>query len=260
MTPELLGIFVLSALGAVNESSHFEVPARAARWERLDDLGFDRRWTLPDQVREGRDLLAEMRRLTQLRFEPIDLAGSPAQSFGDLVGFVADADPSRRCALLRALEQRAPELYADWGQGLSKLLLDEYLHSSRWKPEYPHPADGLLMADDWILTAEDGQPWSQLDVEPRVTQAAALLFCDLATFKAVENDYADYWNNVGHNYRAIAPLRNRHFRGTDESYRPFSLLAIRLVFGRVRLISEASRPSDRRRPGLLPFISFRSIL
>jgi len=229
ITPQLLAGSVLAVVGAPDEPSTFEVPPREARWERLDELGFDRRWTLPEEARRGRDLLAEMRRLARLRFDTVELLGSSASEFGDLVELVTDADAARQRALLRALEERAPQLHADWGQGLAELIRDDYLHSAEWTPEFPHPADGVLMAEDWILTAQDGEPWSSLDVTPRITQAAALLFCDLATFKAVENDYADYWTNVGHNYRAIAPLRDRHFRGTDPSSRPFSSLGIRFV-------------------------------
>ncbi len=202
----------------------FEVEAQPLSWSELPTV-FDRSWTLPERPRESRDLLGEMRRLAELRFE-IDLGEGPEErTLGDLVAMSRELDAGARVAWLDDLPRFAPRLMADWGEGLRELLLEDELFSSDWDPTKDRARDGLLTADDWLLSSSHGSPWSELK-SPRFAQAAALFVADLPAIKAAENDYRAYPDNPGSQYEEINPERGGHFRGTAPDGNPFSTLSI----------------------------------
>lgn len=203
----------------------FEVPAKTITWEELSPAIFDMGWTLPEHRPEGRDLLAEMRRLVSGTFEVEDASGPHRVAFGDLVAEAYALDPAARERWYADLGARAPQLVQDWGQGLTELFFDDYLRSDRWNPDEDDPRDGILVADEWKLERKSG-PWAKLRVAPQVEQAAALFRADLATIKEIENDYRRYPENVGSDYEEIYPLENQHFRGVDPAGRPFAALTI----------------------------------
>jgi hypothetical protein len=204
----------------------FEVLPSELAWEEVEAGPFDQRWILPEAPAAGRDLLAEMRRLAQLRFTA-DLGSGPEEArLGDLVRAARALDGEARRAWFAELERRAPRLVADWGEGLAQLLLDDQLLAEDWDPTEDLDRDGLLIAEEWELGEELGEPWSELAAEPRLAQAAALFLADLATIKEVENDYRAYPDNPGSDYEFIQPQRERYFRGSCPDGRPFSAPAI----------------------------------
>lgn len=191
----------------------FEVRPSTIGWDALSKKAFDRRWTLPERRREGRDLLQEMRRLAVLRCRVELGEGRTASCFGDLVVAARELDGPARIEWFEELGERAPKLVGDWGAGLSELLLDDHLHSDEWSPRRDHQRDGMLIADDWELDESYGSPWTELDVDVRLHQVAALFHADLATIKAVEFDFRSYPENVGADYEEIYPIRDRYSRG-----------------------------------------------
>jgi len=239
--PALLTLAGACVVGALDAGSRLESPKLGPNEFEVPALelaGRDRQrvpgleWRLPDRRPDGRDLVVEMRSLAQLTFEASGPVGGvePRDGrlrFGDLVVATQGLDGERRDAVLEELRERAPRLWADWGAGLPELLLDDQLHASGWRPKRDDGRDGMIVADDWELGDEAGAPWSSLDVEPRICQAAALIRADLATIKRVENDYRTYYDHVDADYDEIFPLRDTHFRGKDESGSPFSFLTLR---------------------------------
>lgn len=221
-------MLVLFALLVPAELEEFEVPPRPIEWGALGEDQFDRAWCLPDPRRaDGRDLLEEMRTLVALEFEATDREGRRMRSFGDLVRVARELDPSERVAWLDALETRPPTILRDWGAGLRQLILDDELRSSDWEPSDDLDRDGLVTAETWDMRGEESEPWTRIRVRPRMEQAAALVHADLATIKAVENDYRLYPNNAGADYEEIFPLAETYRVGRDPSDRPFSTLTIR---------------------------------
>lgn len=217
---------LLPIVAALAVSQDFEVRPATLSWEVLGAERFDRRWTLPEERREGRDLLAEMRRLAELRFAFDDGGERSTRCFGDLVASARERRGPERMAWFERLREHAPELIEDWGAGLGQLLLDDRLQSEDWDPLRDYHRDGLLIGDDWELAEEYGAPWTELEVVARMAQAATLIHADLATIKAVENDYRIYPTNIGSDYEAIFPLKDRYFRGEAPGGLPFSLLDI----------------------------------
>lgn len=207
--------------------AEFEVLPQTISWQALGPASFDRQWILPEpRSVPGRDLLAEMRRLQGLRMDVRMGDGQRYLCLGDLVQAVGALEAQQRGPWLRELEQRAPKLFADWSAGLAQLFLDSKLHSPAWRPAKHDAKDGMLFSEPWNLEQEPQGPWEQLRVEPLMEQAAALIRADLATIKAVENDYRLYPSNVGADYQAIYPLADSYRLGVDPGGRPFSTLSI----------------------------------
>ncbi|MCB9915057.1 MAG: hypothetical protein H6828_07900 [Planctomycetes bacterium] len=132
---------------------------------------------------------------------------------------------ARRLWLARRL-RGAPPALASRPDDERALLLDDELFADDWSPARDTPADGLLLAEPWVLGAADGAPWNGLDVTPRLEQGATLVRAELSAIKAVENDYRTYPAHTGADYEFIRPLADRYRRGTDAAGRPFSTLAI----------------------------------
>lgn len=207
-------------------SEPFEVPARPLAWTELAGGVFDVRWMLPERPHEGPDLPAEMRSLTATRFQ-LEVNGERSmRSLGDLLGEARELEREARVAWLSGLRERAPALMASRGAELEQLLLDDHLFSDRWDPKADHPRDGILTEPGWELGRGQGTPWNEVGVDVRFEQAAVLIHADLASIKAVENDYRTYSRHLGSSYEAIYPLDGAHFRGLDDAGRPFSALAI----------------------------------
>ncbi len=210
-----------------DEPSLFEVEPSILRWELLSESTFDLGWLLPEpRTHKGRDLLVEMRNLLALRFDLKTKDGDRYQCFGDLVAKASMLEPEACQPWLAELLEEAPELDRDWGVGVSQLLLAGSLQREAWSPTKDQNDDGLLFAAAWPLDEEQGAPWKDITVPALLEQSAALLQSDLATIKAVENDYREYPNNVGADYEQIFPLDGSYYIGRDPSGRPFSTLRL----------------------------------
>ncbi|MFT5286202.1 MAG: hypothetical protein ACI8TQ_002370 [Planctomycetota bacterium] len=218
---------VVSAANPAGDPQSFEVLPAQLGWEELSPEVFDRAWILPSsRTTPGRDLLQEMRDLLDVQFDIRHPDGSPLRCFGDVVVAARSMAPEARQGWLAELVQTAPKLIADWGLGMNELLLDEQLQSARWNPSKTNQQDGLLLAETWDMQAE-GPPWNDVGVRPLMEQSAALVFADLASIKAIENDYRAYPQNVGADYEEIFPVDGSYFVGADPTERPFSALTIR---------------------------------
>ncbi|MFT7485577.1 MAG: hypothetical protein ACI9F9_001427 [Candidatus Paceibacteria bacterium] len=210
----------------VTSPGEVEVPPIELPWKGLTPELFDRRWILPERRKApGRDLLAEMRSLVDLRFD-VELANSRRyRCLGDLVLASQNLALEARKAWYAELEQAAPQLMAERGAALSKLLFDSHLHTPDWKPSKVNKRDGLLFAENWNLKRE-GAPWNDVGVAPLMEQAAAIMHADLRSIKTIENDYRAYPMNVGADYEAIYPIAGMHFAGKDPAGKPYSSLTI----------------------------------
>lgn len=208
-------------------SAGFEVEPAPLAWERLSPAVFDLAWCLPDEA-PGRDLTREMAALLDVRFDATDRDGRRLRCFGDVAAAARALPPAERRAWFEDLRARAPRFLADWGEGLSQLLLDDQLYADDWDPERDLPRDGLLTADSWSLRDAGPGPWQSAGAEPRVEQLATLVFADLTAIKAAENDYRAYFDNVGAEYEAIHPVDGSYFRGTCPRDNEFA--ALRLYF------------------------------
>ncbi|MEM7306970.1 MAG: hypothetical protein AAF682_09885 [Planctomycetota bacterium] len=218
---------ILLAAAALTLSAPDEVTVEATElaWEQLSPQLFDLAWQLPDErTAPGRDLLAEMERLAALRLEARGPRGEEYRCLGDLARAARAADDAD--GWLKAVLRSSPKLEADWGAGLRELLRCSELFEKDWNPEDDGSRDGLLVGGTWDLTKE-GAPFNQLEVDAIAQQGATLMFADLATIKAAENDYRLYPNDPGSSYEEIYPLADTFVRGTDPQGNGFSALRIR---------------------------------
>lgn len=219
---------ILGTLLALAAAGEFEVRPRELPWEDLSPAVFDRRWVLPEPRRAGGlDLLANMRQLSELRFDLVDASGRNYRCLGDLVGASKALGPGSLSSWLDALEGSDQAPFATVRGAIEELLRDEHLAGEDWEPARDHRADGLLLTAPWILRRENTEPWNKLQVRPELEQAAALIRADLATIKAVESDYGVYPANVGSDYEEIYPVDGSYFVGSDPQGRAFSTLKLR---------------------------------
>jgi len=213
------------APNAVVGLGDFEVAPKPFRWDALSPTRFDLAARLPDDRRApGRDLLAEMERLVALRFDVRGPDGREYRTVGDLARAARTAkDPD---AWLESVLRAAPKLGSDWGDALRELLRSQKLTSSSWDPEDDHPRDGILIAEPWELAHEGGR-WTGLPNDAYAQQGAIVMYADLATIKAAENDYRLYPDDKGSSYEDIYPLDGTYVRGVEGAERDFAALTIR---------------------------------
>ncbi len=221
----ILATLLLAAAGVLDAREPFEVQPRIVEGTSLPSRAFDPRWCLPERA-ASRDLLREMRGLLALRFDATDAEGRALRCFGDVVSVFRSLPPAEREAWFRDLRERAPEFVGDWGEGLAQLLFDEDLYGADWDPEDDLDRDGMVTADSWSLKAAGRGPWDEVGGDPRVEQLATLIFGDLTAIKAAENDYRQYYSNIGAEYEEIYPVPESYVRGTGPDGAAFAYLQL----------------------------------
>jgi hypothetical protein len=210
------------------------VEPRAASFDELAREVFDPAWILPSGLplaprEEGWavELELELARLVALVVEPSPADPGAPRSFGDLVAASGGLDPVGIEALLARTELAQPELARALAPFARELLRDERLRSKRWDPERDRGDDGLLLARPLTLAGIAAGPWKDLDGSLLVQQGAALIRADVATIKAVENDFPRYPGRPGTSYESIAPVPGAYLRGLDPRGKPFAALRVR---------------------------------
>lgn len=208
------------------------VAPRAATFGELQRAVYDTRWVLPATLplADGPagdpavDLEARMRELLPLRTTSAD---GGRRSVGDLVREwkLAGSDGARERILSDLGRADAP--LASAASLLRELLLDDALRRPKWDPDRDDPRDGIAFARPLTLERSTVAPWSDLEGSQLLQQACVLVFADLATIKAAENDYRGYPRRPGATYEWIHPVRDSHVRGADEAGRAFHALRIR---------------------------------
>lgn len=223
MIAPLIALLIVPAPALVGAS--FEVEPKPLPWSELSPAKFDLAWSVPEtRTGSGPDLVEELRALLALRFEA-EVDGITFRAFGDVAQAARGLDDDTRSALIDRLIGQAAEL-AGHERAMRELLLEEKINSSRWDPDDGEKDDGLYLVDSWILGEEPGSPWSDLDDDARVEQGAAIVWGDLAAYKAAENDFTEYPSHVGSSYESIRPVRGSYYRGVDESGEPFAKISI----------------------------------
>jgi len=211
-----------------------ELEPRTASPEELGREVFDPAWILPEglPLAPGEDGLAfelevELLRVAALVVEPSATDPTAPRSLGDLAAASVGLDPDGIAALLARTQRAQPELWSALAPFAKELLRDEKLRSKRWDPEKDVGNDGIVMARPLTLAETSSAPWNALHGSRLVQQGATLVRADLATLKAVENDFTRYPGRPGTSYESIAAVPGSFLRGTDAAGRPFSALKVR---------------------------------
>lgn len=206
----------------------FEVTPKPIEWDTLKRTQFDPSWIVPETRSDnGRDLAAEMRKLVALEFDlphPTD-PQRRLKNLGDLTVAAREVDSSRRGAWVEAAVAADRKLSKQWGSPMRQLLDQHLLFSSKWDPEENDEADGLYIATGWPLP-KSAAPWKRVSPDLDAEQGATFIHSDVTSFKEVENDYADYPNDVAANYERINPVPGTYVQGVDDQGQPFSSLRV----------------------------------
>jgi len=223
---------MLAALLLALEATRVE--PRAASWEELAREVFDPAWILPEglPLAPGEKGLAlelevELARLVALVAEPSAADPGAPRSLGDLAAASRGLDRAGLAALLARFERAQPELARTLAPIAGELLHDAGLLARKWDPERDRDDDGILLARPLTLAGVESAPWKDLRGSRLVQQGAALVRADLATIKAVENDFPRYPGRPGTSYESIVPVAGAHLRGLDPAGRPFAALRVR---------------------------------
>lgn len=211
-----------------------ELEPRTASWAELGREVFDPAWILPEGLPLARgekglalELEVELARLATLTVEPSRTDPDAPRSLGDLAAAAEGLDPDGIAALLARTERAQPELWRALAPVAKELLRDEKLRSARWDPEKDVGNDGIVLARPLTLSGAKTAPWSELHGSRLVQQGATLVRADLATLKAVENDFTRYPGRPGTSYESIAAVPGSFLRGSDPDGRPFAALKVR---------------------------------
>lgn len=222
---------MLAALVLAIQTAHVE--PRAASWDELARYVFDPAWILPSglplapgEVGWAVELELELARLVACVGEPSAADVGAPRSFGDLVAASGGLDPAGIEALLARFERAQPELARALAPFARELLRDERLRSKHWDPDRDRGNDGLLLARPLTLAEVVAAPWKDLDGSRLVQQGAALVRADVATIKAVENDFPRYPGRPGTSYESITPVSDAYLRGLDPRGKPFAALRV----------------------------------
>jgi hypothetical protein len=211
-----------------------ELEPRTASWEELGREVFEPAWILPEglPLAPGEDGLAlelevELLRVATLVVEPSATDPGAPRSLGDLAAAADGLAPDGIAALLARTERAQPTLWRALAPFAQELLRDEKLRSKRWDPEKDVGNDGIVLARALTLAEATSAPWNALHGSRQVQQGAMLVRADLATLKAVENDFTRYPGRPGTSYESIAAVPGSFLRGTDPAGQPFSALKVR---------------------------------
>jgi hypothetical protein len=220
-----------------------EVQPRKARWEEVQREVFDVRWIIPPASAEELaasergtvDLVAQLERMLELRFEPA--AGqdslSRAASFGDLAAhFGHKRDDTRAAdADLERLREERPEVWKAVGWALGELVRERRFLSRRWDPDEDLADDGFLIAAPRDLAFVPGGPWAASEGSTLAVQVATLMRADLESIKTAENDFRTWPDRIGANYEWIRVVQESYVRGTDANEQPFAALEVEFRSG-----------------------------
>ena len=231
-------IAALLLLASSTSGAGQEIEPRKASWEELQREVFDLRWILPpaseaELAASGKgtvDLVAELERLLEQRFEPGagDGALARATSFGDLVlHFEPLREDSRAAdAELDRLRAERPEVWKAAGWALPELVRERRFLSKRWDPDDDRSDDGFLIAAPRDLALVPGGPWTSIEGSTLAVQVATLMHADLDAIKAAENDFRTWPDRIGTDYQSIRVAPKSYLRGTDPDGRPFAALRV----------------------------------
>lgn len=223
----MLAILLAAALAGPPEGEAETIWPRSVDLETLEREHFRPEWCLPDSERalrifeQARSLAAVEVRCTPSA--PEELAD--LRTLGDVVQLASRLGPERSLAsLLKDLERHAPSLLQEVPQ-LPQLLDSSGLGRRGWKPSRDARDDGIWMGPSWDVKREGrGGPWAKVRGHSGVHEAMVLVFSDLTTIKAAENDYTRYPSFVGARFDYIYPVANSYVRGTGDE--AFAALAI----------------------------------
>ncbi len=210
------------------------IEPRRASWDELEREVFDTTWLLPARLplAESEAGLAwqlepELERRIAFVSAPSAVDPSAPRCFGDLVARTRGLDYEALEAVLERVQLHQPTLWREIGPFAAELLRDHVLVRPDWNPEDDSSADGLFLARPLTLARESSPPWSSIRGSRLVQQAAALVRADLATIKAVENDFSRYPERPGTSYERIDVVPGSYVRGLDERGNPFAALRVR---------------------------------
>lgn len=211
-----------------------EIAPREATWKELGETVFDPAWILPDDLplapRESGlavVLESELPRVAALVVEPSADDPDAPRCLGDLVVASRGLDRVALDALLARTARAQPELWRALEPYARQLLREERLEDPDWDPRKDAGNDGIVMARPLTLDGVERRPWSSQRGSRLLQQGAVLVRADLATIKAVENDFTRYPGRPGTSYESIDAVPGSYLRGLDPEGRPFAALRVR---------------------------------
>ncbi len=224
---------MLAALALVLQSVTLE--PRRASWDELAREVFDPAWILPshlpfaeDEPGRAWELETELARRVAFSVPPSAIDPSVPRCFGDLVAQARGLDRKSIEALLARVQRAQPELWRGLAPFAAELLFDDALFRGDWNPDRDSDRDGILFARPLTLARERSAFWKSIGGSHLVQQGAAFVRADVATIKAVENDFTRYPSRPGTSYERIEAVPGSYLRGLDPRGSPFA--AVRVKF------------------------------
>ncbi len=210
------------------------IEPRQASWDELSREVFDPAWILPSGLPPAEDesglaweLETELARRVAFSVPPSALDPQAPRCFGDLVAQARGLDRKGIDALALRVQRAQPELWSELAPFVAELLFDEVLFHKDWDPDRDSQRDGIFLARPLTLARQRAAPWNTIGGSHLVQQAAAFVRADLATIKAVENDFTRYPGRPGTSYERIDAVPGSYVRGLDPRGSPFAALRVK---------------------------------
>ncbi|MCH2100321.1 MAG: hypothetical protein MK209_00140 [Planctomycetes bacterium] len=220
-------LLLLATQGSVDHNTSPSTLHREVSWKEFCELHFDPDWSLPipTQKEVGNlpiDLVAWFQ-----EFATRDLNLSPGQKPGPkheptyLADLILELAPFRTDTklLLKRLDEREkqlPGLSKSERRNLDELLCDAGLFHRKWAPQNNMHDDGILHLANWQLTdnKDRSELWRKRGGEDTVLRAATLVFADLESWSAAEDDCSSYFDQPGNRFEVVEIPAESRVRAT----------------------------------------------
>ncbi len=210
------------------------IEPRQASWDELSREVFDPAWILPSGLPLAEDesglaweLETDLARRVAFAVPPSALDPQAPRCFGDLVAQARGLDRKGIDALFARVQRAQPELWGELAPFAPELLFADALFRDGWNPDRDSQRDGIFLARPLTLARQRSAPWNTVGGSRLVQQGAALVRADVATIKAVENDFTRYSGRPGTSYERIEAVPGSYLRGLDPRGSPFAALRVR---------------------------------
>lgn len=228
----LCSTFLLLALqGAADRDASVALPAyQPVSWAEFCRDHFDPDWALPlpTEKEAGKlpvDLVAWFQEFATRDFNlaPGTEAGPEHRPIllGDLIAELAPyrEDTKRLLEELDRREQELPGLSKSERRNLGELLCDGGLFHKKWTPADNRRDDGILHLPSWEMKDKTGRStlWTERSGDDTVLRAATLVFADLESWFAAENDCPSYFDQPDNRFEKVEiPAQSRVFAKSPE--------------------------------------------
>ena len=231
-----------AAQGAADRSATLPPPYREVSWEEFCSRHFDPDWALPMPTKKEAGKLPVDFVAWFQDFATRDFNLAPGQEAGPdhepvyLADLILKLGPLREdtkllLKRLDELEMSLPGLSKSERRNLGELLCDTGLFRRKWTPEDNMRDDGIVHLPSWELKDNKlrSDLWKKRTGDDTVLRAATLVFADLESWFAAEDDCASYFDQPDNRFELVEIPEGSRVRATSPEGKPYRAQIFRVL-------------------------------